>query len=295
MAVLKNERASRPVGESASRPSLRRSRLWFGLGIFAAIALLFHPPPLGAQTDNSSLIAAGVVTPIEEATLGAKIKGIIQKFNVEEGSLVKKGDVLVELDHDLEELDVQRQDRVREAARLAAEKSKRDFENSRKLWDQKAVSEDEFRKFDLQYQIDSRQAEQADIQYRMAKQRLEDNFLRSPFDGIVVRKLKQRGEPVDELEKVLKVVNISRLNLVIYLDGKFLPRVRLGQSAQVECDTMGKQIVFGKVAVMDPVVDAASGQFRVKIQFDNPSNEIKAGINGTATLLEGKDVPAAVK
>ncbi len=236
----------------------------------------------------SPIVASGVVTPVEEATLGAKLKGIIEKFDVQEGDIIKKGQVLVELDHKLEELDVQQRDAVRASAHLAAEKSKRDFENNKKLWDQKAISEDEFRKFELQYQIDARQAEQAELQYRMAQQRLEDNYIRAPFDGIVVRKLKHVGEPVDELEKIVKVVDVSKLNLVIYLDGKYLPQVKLGEAAQVECTTMGKQIVFGKVAVLDPIVDASSGQFRVKIQFDNPNNAIKAGISGTATLLAGK-------
>lgn len=243
--------------------------------------------------DPAPIVASGVVTPGDEATLGAKLKGIIETFNVGEGDVVKKGQILVELDHKLEELDVQQRDTVRASSRLAAEKSKRDYENGKKLWDQKAISEDEFRKVDLQYQIDARQVEQAEIQYRMAQQRLEDNFLRSPFDGVVVRKLKHVGEPVDELEKILKVVSVSKLYLVVYLDGKLLPQVRLGQSAQVECSTMGKQTVFGKVAVLDPVVDSASGQFRVKIQFDNPNQEIKAGISGTATFLTDKPAPAS--
>lgn len=238
--------------------------------------------------DAAPIVASGMVAPGDEATLGAKLKGIIEKFNVGEGDVVKKGQVLVELDHKIEELDVQQRDTVRASTRLAAEKSKRDYENNKKLWDQKAISEDEFRKYELQYQIDARQVEQSEIQYRMAQERLEDNFIRSPIDGIVVRKLKHVGEPVDELEKILKVVNITKLYLVVYLEGKLLPRVKPGQSAQIECTTMGIQTVFGKVAILDPIVDAASGQFRVKIQFDNPNNEIKAGINGTATFLNEK-------
>jgi RND family efflux transporter MFP subunit len=256
--------------------------------------LAFSLPALSLLAQTSSpIIANGVVTPIEEATLGAKVKGIIEKFRVEEGAAVTNGQVLVELDHNLEELDVQQRDVIRQAARLAAEKSRRDYENGKKLWDTKAISEDEFRKVDLQYQIDQRQAEQGEISFRSAQQRLEDKFIRSPFDGYVVRKLKQRGEPVDELEKIIRVVNVSRLNLVIYLDGKFLPRVKLGQGAQIQCTTMGTQKAAGTVAVMDPIVDAASGQFRVKIQFDNPGNEIKAGIPGTATLVEDGTQSAA--
>ena len=206
---------------------------------------------------------------------------------------MKKGDVLIELDHKLEELELALREAGLKAARVAAEKSKRDFENNKKLWEEKAISEDEFRKYDLQYQIDSSQVDQAEIQTRASQQRLEDKFIRSPFDGIVVRRLKQRGEPVDELEKVIRVVNVSRLNLVLYLDGKLLPRVKLGQGAQIKCTTMGEQLAFGKVAVMDPIVDAASGQFRVKIQFDNPGNDIKAGISGTATVLDEKKEAAA--
>ena len=250
-------------------------------------------PPAPAQTPPAPIVASGVVTPVEEATLGAKVKGIIEEFKVVEGAVVKKSDVLLELDHAIEELDVAQREVLLRLARVAAEKSKRDFENNRKLWEQKAISEDEFRKFDLQYQIDAHQAEQSEILLRAAKERLEDKFIRAPFDGIVVRKLKQRGEPVDELENVVKVVNVSRLNFVIYLDGEFMPRVKLGQSAQVHCTTMGSQTVSGKVAVMDPIVDSASGQFRVKIELDNPNNEIKAGISGTATLLEEKTRAAA--
>lgn len=257
-----------------------------GLGHLCLLMAMFGSALCVQADPPSPIIKKGVVTPIEEATLGAKIKGIIERFNVEEGAVVTNQQILVELDHRMEVLDVAQRRTILDAAKLSAEKSKRDFENNKKLWDQKAISEDEFRKFDLQYQIDARQSEQAEIQYRMAQQRLEDNFIRAPFNGIVVRKLKQRGEPVDELEKILSVVNVSRLNFVIYLDGALMPRVKLGQPAQIECTTMGKQTVFGKVAVMDPVLDA--GQFRVKIQFDNPNNQIKAGSVGTATMLDEK-------
>lgn len=276
-------------------PAPSRQRVWIRLRHFgcALSAFFFLPSALLSFAEDSPLIASGVVTPIEEATLGAKVPGILEKYNVQEGDEVKKDQIVAELDHRLEELDVQQRDKVREAMKLAAEKSRRDYENNKKLWDQKAISEDEYRKFELQYQIDQRQVEQAEIQYRMAQQRLEQKFIRAPFDGIVVRKLKQRGEPVDELEKIIKVVNVAQLNLVVYLDGKYLPQVKLGQPAQVECHTMGKQTAFGKVAVMDPIVDAASGQFRVKIQFDNPNNEIKAGIGGVATFLDEKAAAAA--
>lgn len=250
-----------------------------GIGVFA--------------DETKPIVANGVVTPHEEATLGAKVPGILEKYNLQEGDSVKSGDIVVELDHKLEKLDVERLDRVRAVAKVAAEKSKRDYDNNKSLYDQKVISEDEYRKFELQYRVDAAQFEQADIQHRMAQERLEQKFIRAPFDGIVVRKLKQRGEPVDELEKIVKVVSVAQLNLVVYLDGKLFARVRPGQSAQIECTTMGKQTVLGKVTVMDPVVDAASGQFRVKIQFDNPGNEIKAGISGTATFLDDRAAASA--
>jgi membrane fusion protein (multidrug efflux system) len=282
MALLIQSRAGRQRGGRSA-----------GKSLCLCVLLAAAAATLSAQNAPSPIVKDGIVAPVEEATLGAKVKGIIEQFNVEEGDAVAQGQSLVELDHNIEELEVAQRAVVIRAAQLAAEKSRRDFENAKKLWEQNAISEDEFRKADLQHQIDSHQAEQAEIQHRAARQRLEDKFIRAPFDGIVVRKLKQRGEPVDELEKIVKIVNVARLNLVIYLDGRFMPRVSLGQPAEIECTTMGKQVVIGKVAVMDPIVDAASGQFRLKIQFDNPDNAIKAGIPGTATFLDEKAAASA--
>src|ERR1051326_7158070 len=89
------------------------------LALLAAIALL-TAWPLRAQT----VVTLGITEPILDATLGTPVAGIIGAGNLKEGDCVKKGDVVIELDKSLEELEVARREVVLEPLKADFEASK---------------------------------------------------------------------------------------------------------------------------------------------------------------------------
>jgi len=127
--------------------------------------------------------------------------------------------------------------------------------------------------------------EAARLQTQLADHALKEKTIRSPLDGIVVKRYKEPGESVDRTEKLFDIVNIDRVYIQFYLDPKMIGKVAVGEKLPMRFPTLGTQIFEASVSFVDPRIDAASGLFRVKLLLDNPNHDIKAGMRGTQGRL----------
>ena len=117
----------------------------------------------------------------------------------------------------------------------------------------------------------------------IAHRKIEEKTIKSPLDGVVVRKLKEEGESADRVEALFEIINIDRLYLQFYV-------TRLAASSppdrEIEFWVTGEpeKKWKAKVDFVNPGADPASGLFRVKLLFDNPDQAIKAGVRVTAAF-----------
>lgn len=93
------------------------------------------------------------------------------------------------------------------------------------------------------------------------------------------------------VENIMKVVHIDSLYMAAYPDAKYVTQVRLGQKAEVRLPLLGNRRLSGEVVYIDPVVEPASGGFRIKVLIPNPKHEVKAGLHGLVTLLPDAPTP----
>jgi multidrug efflux pump subunit AcrA (membrane-fusion protein) len=126
----------------------------------------------------------------------------------------------------------------------------------------------------------------AQIQLKQAEVLLKEKTIRSPINGIVVKKYKESGESIDRAEKLIDVVNIDDVYVQFYLDPKLMNAVKVDQSVAVRFPVIGERKFDGKVAFVDPRIDATSGLFRVKLLVANPGHIIKPGMRGVADFAQ---------
>jgi multidrug resistance efflux pump len=111
--------------------------------------------------------------------------------------------------------------------------------------------------------------------------------IRAPTNCVVTRHFKKPGEVLvitAGVENILKVVHLDSIYMVAFPDAKYAHQVKVGQKAQVNIPLYGDRKLSGEVVFVDPVVDAASGGFRIKVLIPNEKHDIKAGLHGTVTL-----------
>ena len=249
------------------------------------VALMFAPPV-------SQLAAAseGFTEPYRTIHVAAPEAGIIGQTLVEEGSVVRKGDPLVQLDVDLQQallaiaeagkeargrVDAsQAEVRLRqhmlsalEALRSTGHAQAEEVERARA---DLAIAEGQLTTAREQQQLKQ-------LEYDRIRVQIDRRTVRAPLDGVVTKVLKHAGEftaPNDP--HLLVLVQLNPLTATFDVASKDAGDVAVGDSIDVRFQE-GGQSAQAIVEYVSPVIDAESGTIAVKVRMPNPSGELQSG------------------
>ena len=224
----------------------------------------------GVARAADSLVIEGITEPFRDVTLTVAVPGIIRSEPFSEGALVKKGDVVLELDKKLEEF---------EAARRKAvmAQTKAEFESTRQLRETtKSVSNEEFGKKEADYNV-------AAAEYGAAAEELARREVVAPFDGTIAEISLRTGAACAPYQPIARLVDTSRFYFTGHLDGKSALRLSLEQPVSLEVGGVAKPVT-GKICFISPVVDPASGLATVKAIFENAEGAIRPGLAAKLTV-----------
>ena len=241
--------------------------------------------------------ASGLIEPLQQATLASTVVGRIQRVLVKEGDIVKAGQVLVELEQELEVLEVERRRLVAESkaeieiARERATLLEKEWQATAKLREAtRSVSQEELDKKQIEYKLARAETAQIEIrekieglEHKIAQAQLDRRLIRAPNDGVVTRVYAQPGEISEVRQPLVAMVNASSCYFVANVEPAVGARLRTGGAARVAIDTAGGGSPFeatGTVDSMSPVIDSASGLRRVKILLPNRDGRITPGLVG---------------
>ncbi|MEM1441983.1 MAG: efflux RND transporter periplasmic adaptor subunit, partial [Verrucomicrobiota bacterium] len=226
----------------------------------------------------------GTVVSQRRAGLSARAEGLVEEVFVDAGSKVEKGDMLLQLDTRLAEIEL---DLIRaeiEAAQVQAEDAKREFEEVRSLTDSGAFSRTEAASRETMVKI--RGAELAALKAReeQQKERIERHGLVAPFSGYIVRKETEAGEWVDTGASVFALVQTDELWFDLQVAQEFLPAVKKAENAVVILDAYPGKELDAKVDIIVPVKDPVSRTFLTRLVFADENKLASPGMSGIAIL-----------
>jgi RND family efflux transporter MFP subunit len=254
--------------------------------ICALGVMLFLLGTSRAEQAYECLIEPKMVTKV-----GSQAFGVLQRVAVDRGDFVKAGDTIAELESAIEthnlaiaRLRAENDSEVRlaeEAATLYGSQ----FSRRNELWKGKHVSDEVFekaksdasmRKFELErakYAL-----EQAGLEAKRAQSLLNQRTIKSPIDGVITSRKMASGEYVRDDSQIVEIAEINPLYVHTFLPVKMFSQIWPGMSATiVPEEAVGGQ--YNSVVTMkDPVIDAASSTFLVRIELANPSAMIPGGI-----------------
>lgn len=218
--------------------------------------------PVGAEP----ITVDGITESYMDVQLGFADTGIIGHQFFMEGDAVKKGDVILELDKNLESLEVQRRKAMMEQRQMVYETTSNLSETT------KSVSREDLVKAKTDYDVSV-------AEYGIATQELANRQLIAPFSGRIVEVLLKPGAAVAPYQPLVRVVDTSRCYFVGHIDGKSAAQLQLNEPVRVQVN--GVATVQAKICFISPVVDPASGLARIKALFDNADDKIRPGIAAT--------------
>jgi HlyD family secretion protein len=128
------------------------------------------------------------------------------------------------------------------------------------------------------------------------KKNIRDCYVLSPTNGFVVKKFVETGETVSMLSSLVKVADLSKVKLVVYISEKDLGLIKLGQKVDVTVDSYPGKNFEGSVIYISPEAEFTPKTiqtkdertklvFAVKIEIPNPGFELKTGMPADATII----------
>ncbi len=265
-----------------------------GLSIVVAIFVVADIVIASEQSseEQSAFIVPGITLPYHNVTLGPLPAGRIADIKVKEGDMVKKGQVLVELDSSVQKLKTEIAKIVSDAMKASMQLEKvqmqlaqEELHRITKLVQEKAASSKELQDSAKLATIATAKYQKALLMYKNAVKsyeleqlKLREMSIYAPFDGYISKILKEAGESVDEREGVVSMVQINPLKVYFDCPIALAGKIKLGDTFEVKpADTKWKPDI-GKVIFISPSADPASQTFRVKIEIPNKNSKWFAGI-----------------
>jgi membrane fusion protein (multidrug efflux system) len=199
-----------------------------------------------------------------EAVVVAKVRGEVKRILVEEGQNVREGQVLAVLDGDQLRLELEQS-----AANL--NKLERDYKRNSDLHDKGLIAESAVD--NVKSDLDALRAS-----YDIAKLQLSYTDIRAPISGVVSERNIKVGNTIQPNTVVFKVTDLKPLIAYVHAPERELRLLAAEQPAEIAVDAMPGQVFIGKIARVSPVVDPATGTFKITIEVDDPTSSLKPGM-----------------
>ncbi len=209
-----------------------------------------------------------------EADVIAKVDGEIRNILVEEGDEIKKGQVLARLDGDRLRLELNESE-----ARLR--KLQRDYERNLDLKGTGLISEGEFEK--IKFEMAALQAS-----FNLAKLELDYTQIRAPIEGVIAERYIKLGNTVNVGDPVFRVTSLEPLVAYLHVPEREYRNIDSGQLVQIEIDALQGEPIIASVSRVSPIVDPATGTFKVTVEITDEERRIKPGMFGRISIVYDK-------
>jgi RND family efflux transporter MFP subunit len=301
----------------------QRKRFYYIITIASVIALLIilalagvFSPAIKVDTATASLVypsqtftllnASGYVVPQRKAAVAAKVTGRIVALYVEEGSRVKKGQIIARLEADdvgaqrdqaQANVEVSRQNLEQAKAELADAKAS--FEREKSLLAQEFTTKASFDAAEARY----RKAQagftgaEAGIKASSAALRgagvaLDYTMIRAPFDAIVLTKNADIGDIVTPIgaaanakAAVVTIADMDSLQVEADVSESNLKQIKAGQPCEIQLDAVPDTRFKGVIHMIVPTADRTKATVMVKVKFLNIDSRILPEMSAKVAFL----------
>lgn len=266
------------------------------------------------------LIASGYVVARRKATIAAEVTGKVVELAVEEGMVVRQGQVLARLDNVLAEKDLTLAQSRAEAAEAASAAIAADLQDAERIYtrtkalsQQNISSEAELTKAESRTTMLRAQLRQSQAQLATARtevQRagaiLDKHQIRAPFDGVVVERSAQPGEMISPMSAggytrtgICTVVDMGSIEIEVDVNEAFIGRMKPGTEVDAVLDAYPGWTIAGSVVAIVPTANREKATVKVRIGLKEkdprilPDMAVKVTFREAAATTAGSSAAGA--
>ena len=251
----------------------------------------YESSKVSKQNISTSITATGTIEPVTEVEVGTQVSGIIDKIYVDYNSVVKKGQLIAELDKTnlLSELSSAKSNM--ESAKSKMEYQKSNYNRYKELYSKGLVSADDYENAKLSYKQASEEYAIQKESVSKAQTNLGYAIITSPIDGIVLSKEVEEGQTVAAAMETPTLFIIAQdltdMQVIADVDEADIGGVKEGQRVTFTVDAFPDDLFEGKVTQVRQEATEESNvvTYEVVISAPNDDLKLKPGLTANVTIF----------
>ena len=280
------------------------SKIWIGIGIIAVLAIAtwmfsggkkeqavtFDTAKVELANIKNSVTATGSVEPVTSVTVGTQVPGIISRLYVDYNTVVKKGQIIAELDKTnlISELNTAK-------ANLSSAQSSLNYESANykryaTLFKKGLVSADEYESAKLNFEKAKDQVAQSREMVQKAQTNLSYAIITSPIDGVVISKSVEEGQTVAASYATPELFTIAKdlkdMQVVANVDEADIGDVKEGERVSFTVDAYPNDTFEGVVKQVRQEATTTNNVVTYEVVISAPNSELKLkpGLTANVTI-----------
>lgn len=293
---------------------LKNKKTWMAVGAVAVIAIVvwalsggkkeeevtFESAKVERQNIHTTITATGTIEPVTSVTVGTQVSGIVSKLYVDYNSVVKKGQVIAELDRTNLTSELNRAKAELTSAQSTLSYETANFQRYQTLFNKGLVSANDYESAKLSYEKARQTVNSARESVQKAQTNLGYATITSPIDGVVLSKSVEEGQTVAASFNTPELFNIAQdltdMRVIANIDEADIGGVKEGQRVTFTVDAFPDDKFEGKVTQVRQEATTTSNvvTYEVVISAPNKDLKLKPGLTANVTIytLEKDDVLA---
>jgi len=287
-------------------------KVWYAIGAVVVILIAwsmlrdgkkeekisFETAKVEKSDIHTSITATGTIEPVTSVTVGTQVSGIVSKLYVDYNSVVKKGQVIAELDRTnlISELNTAKANLASSESSMAYEKA--NYNRYKTLYDKGLVSADEYESALLSYRKAKEDVSTKRESVNKAQTNLGYATITSPIDGVVLSKSVEEGQTVAASFNTPELFSIAQdltdMRVIADIDEADIGGVKEGQRVSFTVDAFPDDHFEGQVTQVRQQATTESNVVTYEVVISAPNNDLKLkpGLTANVTIftMEKNDV-----
>ncbi len=221
---------------------------------------------ISAYYSNTATLEA-----VEEATIVAKVRGLVQELMVEEGDYVKAGQVIAKIEDDQYRIESER-------AKATLDRLYNDYQRNKELFDRDLLAAELYENSRFEYESQKAAYELAELNY-------EHTNIKSPIDGVISERFIKVGNMIGTDQQAFQVTDFDPIQANLYIPEHERSKIKDGQRAEMLADAIPGQVFTGRVERISPTIDPQTGTFKVTVYLDDNQDMLRPGMFGRVKIV----------
>ncbi len=301
---------------------MTKTKFWLAIAALLAVTFWFgYFHKKGEKSEEKRIVPVEVETvtvgPIEETIeltgwiranqvvdIAPKVAGRLEslqavgddgsKADVEEGLVVKKGQLLAVIDHDVYLAQLAAAKAAVEARTVEIAEAEREKNRMLALYQSGSSTEQAKDKAVTTAQLAAASLNAAKANLELARVNLQESEVNSPIDGVVTAKHIDQGNMIKAGDKIVTVADLKTVKVVASVAEKYGAEITAGTDAELVVDAFPDRVFKASVYSVYPALDEQTHTIQIEIRLDNEQMLLKPGMFAKITLIMNRKSDAVV-